>query len=266
MRVWALLFLLLAGMASAKAPETSLRPEIRPEQAASGTQPVQLQDSGAILAPERSAAANEATLRGNGPRMSLRPQLRTRAVKRAIRKQQRLRAKGAICGDPDIQGESVGRVPGRISGCGVPQAVKVRSVSGITLSQRAVMDCATAQALKTWVDTSVKPAFRKQRGGVKGLRVAAHYACRTRNNKKGARISEHGKGRAIDVSGFQMGDGSTISVLKGWNARDTNQAMRKVHRGACGPFGTVLGPNADSYHLDHFHFDTARYRNGTYCR
>lgn len=266
MRAWVLLFVVTAGIASAKAPDTSLRPEMRPTPGASGTQPVQLESSGAIAAPERSMAANAATLRGNGPRTSLRPKTRTRAVKRAIRRQQRLRAKGAICGDPEIQGEIVGRVPGRISGCGVSQAVKVRSVSGITLSQRSVMDCATAQALKTWVDTSVKPAFRKQRGGVKGLRVAAHYACRTRNNKKGARISEHGKGRAIDVSGFQMGDGSTISVLKGWNARDTNQAMRKVHKGACGPFGTVLGPNADSFHRDHFHFDTARYRSGPYCR
>jgi hypothetical protein len=42
--------------------------------------------------------------------------------------------------------------------------------------------------------------------------------------------------------------------------------MRRMHRGACGPFGTVLGPEADRYHQDHFHFDTARYRSGSYCR
>jgi hypothetical protein len=28
----------------------------------------------------------------------------------------------------------------------------------------------------------------------------------------------------------------------------------------------VLGPNANSFHRDHFHFDTARYRSGSYCR
>jgi hypothetical protein len=42
--------------------------------------------------------------------------------------------------------------------------------------------------------------------------------------------------------------------------------MRRAHKTACGPFGTVLGPNADRYHQDHFHFDTARYRSGSYCR
>lgn len=160
----------------------------------------------------------------------------------------------------------MGRVRGKVSGCGVAQAVRVQSVSGITLSQRSVMDCGTAKALKSWVDGSVKPVLRQIGGGVTGLRVAAHYACRTRNNKQGARISEHGKGRAIDISGFQLRDGSTVSVLKGWTARDTSQVLRKMHRDACGPFGTVLGPNADRYHRDHFHFDTARYRNGTYCR
>lgn len=266
MRVWVLLFALAAGALEAAAPENSLRPMIRPDTGSRATQPLTLEGSGAITAPARSTEAEAATLRGNAPRTSLRPQIRTRAVKRVIRKQQRLRAKGAICGDPEIQGEAIGRVKGRIAGCGAEQAVRVRSVSGVTLSQRAVMDCTTAGALKTWVDNSVKPALRRQGGGVQGLRVAAHYACRTRNNRKGARISEHGKARAIDISGFQLRDGSTISVLKGWKARGTAQAMRDMHKGACGPFGTVLGPNADRFHRDHFHFDTARYRNGTYCR
>lgn len=258
--------MMLAGMAIAEIPDTSKRPVGRPGTVADDAPPLTLEGSGAIAAPARSPEAQAASMRGTAPRTSLRPKERTRAVRRAIRQQQKLRAKGAVCGDPDIQGEVVGRVRGKISGCGVAQAVRVRSVSDVTLSQRSVMDCDTAKALKTWVDSSVKPVLRKQGGGIKGLRVAAHYACRTRNNKKGARISEHGKGRAIDVSGFQMRDGSVISVLKGWTARDTSQSLRRMHRGACGPFGTVLGPNADSYHRDHFHFDTARYRSGTYCR
>ena len=105
-----------------------------------------------------------------------------------------------------------------------------------------------------------------QGGGLKELRVAAHYACRTRNNRKGGKISEHGKGRAIDISGFELADGRTITVLKGWRARRSSKAMRRMHQGACGPFGTVLGPESDRFHQDHFHFDTARYRSGSYCR
>lgn len=265
MRVWAIVFLLATNAAIAAPPATSLRPVVRPT-ALAGTQSVTLDPSGALTPAQRSQAANAAVPKSDAPRSSLRPKMRTRAVKRAIRKEQKLRAKGAVCGDPDIQGDIVGRVPGKVAGCGVSKAVRVRSVSGIALSQQSVMDCGTAQALKTWVDNSVKPALRKKGGGLAGLRVAAHYACRTRNNKIGARISEHGKGRAIDISGFVLRDGSMITVLKGWTARDTSQALREIHRGACGPFGTVLGPHADSYHRDHFHFDTARYRSGTYCR
>lgn len=133
------------------------------------------------------------------------------------------------------------------------------------LSRPSTMDCGTAIALNKWVDKTVKPTF-KRRGPVVELQIAAHYACRTRNNRKGARISEHGKGRAIDISGFKMADGEVVTVLNGWRKNPSQKQLKKIWRGACGPFGTVLGPNSDRYHKDHFHLDTARYRSGPYCR
>jgi hypothetical protein len=127
------------------------------------------------------------------------------------------------------------------------------------------MDCGTAKALKKWLNKGAKPAVGSKGGGLSGLKIAAHYSCRTRNNIAGAKISEHGKGRAIDISGLTLNDGRTITVLEGWNNGD-RRTMRKAHKAACGPFGTVLGPDADRYHKDHFHFDTARHRGGSYCR
>jgi hypothetical protein len=253
MRIWAIgVTVFLTQAACAGAPATSERPVARD----ADVLPVQ-------VAPFGAESQDEA--RG-GLFSSMRPLFRSPKVAREARVERKLRAKGAICGDIDIQGSIVGRVPGRISGCGVEDAVKVRSVSGIGLSQEAVMDCATAAALKTWVDQSAKPAFARKGGGLKSLRVAAHYSCRTRNNKKGAKISEHGKGRAIDISAFRLHDGTEVTLLKGWNSSRYRSAMRQVHKGACGPFGTVLGPNADRYHQDHFHFVTARYRSGSYCK
>ncbi len=175
----------------------------------------------------------------------------------------RKRKRNAICGDPDLTGEVVGSVPGKLKGCGAQDAVRISAVSGVSLSQHSVMTCETAQALKTWVEKGVQPAFRKK---VVGLRVAAHYSCRTRNNRPGAKISEHGRGKAIDISGFILKNGETITVLKGWKKRKTRKQLEKVWKAACGPFGTVLGPRADRYHQDHFHFDTARHRSGPYCR
>ncbi|PVA09885.1 extensin-like protein [Pelagivirga sediminicola] len=197
---------------------------------------------------------------------SLRPLLRPLGMDRQTQERKRTLARGAVCGDADIQGEEVGRVPGRISGCGIEDAVKVRSINGIALSQQALMDCQTARTIKAWMQKGMAPAVGNYGGGVSQLHVAAHYSCRARNNQKGAKVSEHGKGHAIDIAGFRMRDGRSISVLQDWGGGAKGRILQQMHRSACGPFGTVLGPNSDRFHRDHFHFDTARYRSGSYCR
>ncbi len=173
---------------------------------------------------------------------------------------------GGLCGDPALTGETVGPVPGRIAACGIDNAVRLQSVAGVRLTQNALIDCPTARALKTWVNTAAKPAIGRRGGGIDALRVAAHYACRTRNNQPGAPVSEHGRGKAIDISALILADGSEITVLEGWRNRRDGKALRQMHKAACGPFGTVLGPESDRFHQDHFHFDTKRHRGGPYCR
>lgn len=173
---------------------------------------------------------------------------------------------GSVCGVRSIEGVALPPIPGRIAGCGVETPVRVTAVSGVRLSNPATMDCGTAKALNVWVEKGAKPALRRTGGGLVALKVAASYSCRTRNNQPGAKISEHGRGRAIDISGFYLADGTLITVLDGWKARATAKPLKAMHKAACGPFGTVLGPNSDAYHRDHFHFDTARYRSGSYCR
>lgn len=250
---------LIAGPTLADAPQRSLRPQPKPAEIAvtravpldTGIRPVSRSDDGAR--PE------------SGPEVSLRPFMRPDSVVEKVLFKKRKLRRGSVCGVLEIQGEKIGNVPGKIKGCGVQDAVRVKSVSGVALSREAVMDCTTAKALNEWVITGVKPAFRR-RGPVVSMQVAAHYACRTRNNQPGARISEHGRGRAIDISAFTMMDGEVITVAEGWGQGTTLGLLAKVHKRACGPFGTVLGPKADRFHRDHFHMDTARYRSGPYCK
>ncbi len=168
--------------------------------------------------------------------------------------------KGSVCGDPSIKGEVLAPISARTKGCGVAEPVRVTSVDGVALSPPAIMDCTTAKALKTWVRKGLQPAFSK-RTKVVQIKVAAHYICRTRNNKPGEKISEHGKGRAIDISAIVLADGRVLSVSDDWG-----KTLRRVYKAACGIFGTTLGPGSDGYHEDHMHFDTARYRKGSYCR
>lgn len=250
------LTLLLCAVAtiSCAGPDASKRPELRP-----GTGQPEITADGTI---DRSATENKQ----GGFFKSMRPIFRSPKAVREARQQQAVLTAGAVCGDTSIQGEAIGAVPGRIAGCGIENAVRITSVSGVKLSTKSTMECGTARALKTWVDGSAKPALSRKGGGLREIKVAAHYACRRRNNAKTGKISEHGKGRAIDISGFTLVDGTKITVLKGWKAGSTRKALRKMHADACGPFGTVLGPKANKFHLDHFHFDTARYRSGTYCR
>jgi hypothetical protein len=42
--------------------------------------------------------------------------------------------------------------------------------------------------------------------------------------------------------------------------------LRRLHAGACRVFATVLGPEANDAHRDHFHFDMASRRRGSFCQ
>lgn len=174
-------------------------------------------------------------------------------------------AQGAVCGDGSIKGSVIKPIRGR-GACGVANAVKITSVDGVGLTQHATIDCVTAKALKSWVRNGLKPAVGKVGGGVKSLKIVAHYACRNRNSARSGRLSEHAKGRAIDIAAINLQNGQQITVLKGWRNKQQGPILKRAHKAACGPFGTVLGPNANRFHQDHFHFDTARYRSGSYCR
>ncbi len=176
------------------------------------------------------------------------------------------RSSGRLCGVRGLEGEQIPPITSSVAGCGVEAPVRVTRVDGVDLSQGAILDCETAKALHTWVRRGVRPAVGRRGGGVSELRVAAHYVCRTRNHRPGARVSEHGRGRAIDISAIILADGSEMSVERDWHNSRHSRALRRMHRAACGTFGTTLGPGSDGMHEDHFHYDTARHRNGPYCR
>jgi len=261
-RIAVLAAVLMGTAAVASAPDLSLRPP--PKIAAQ--QPVAPEAPPAVADGTVAPSAEQDTRRG-GFFASLRPVFRSpRAARTAPATLPSGPVAGSVCGDPAIQGSVIGQVTGNISGCGLSDAVGITSVSGVQLSTKSTMDCTTAKALKTWIDTSARPALAGKGGGLRRIEVAAHYACRRRNNAKTGRLSEHANGRAIDISGFVLANGSSISVLRGWNAGSSSRALQRMHAEACGPFGTVLGPRANRFHLDHFHFDTMRHRNGTFCR
>lgn len=260
-----LLPLILVGWswAAPTVAEVSIRPMPRPVQAAPEAAQIAAVEGGALVRrsirpmarPDTVAVASPAPKKGLigtlfGGKKSDAP-----APKR--------QSSGAICQDAAIQGTAIPTIRGEQAGCGIENPVRVTAVNGVRLSMPATIDCETARALRSWVSDELQPAFRRDK--VVGLEVAAHYVCRGRNNQKGAKISEHGRGRAIDIAGFRLASGATLSVLDDYKSR-RGKPMRAAHKGACGVFGTTLGPGSDGYHEDHLHFDTARYRGGPYCK
>lgn len=256
-----------AAVASAMAPGVSLLPPARPDDtglqtealaraiaAASATAPPE-----AALAP---APASRAVLRS--PRPETRPRGFARLLRAALRSPRVTSGAGSVCGVREIKGMAVAPVRGP-GACGIAKPVKISSVSGVTLNMQPTIDCTTAKALNDWVRGGVIPAVGRRGGGVAGLHIIAAYSCRTRNSRPGAKLSEHSFGHAVDVAGVVLKDGSELTVLDDWKGRNS-KVIRAMHAGACGPFGTVLGPGSDHYHTNHFHLDTARYRGGPYCR
>ncbi len=175
---------------------------------------------------------------------------------------------GPVCGDPRLIGAALPPIRGPQEGCGVAEPVALVSVAGVALTGDARVNCEAARALADWMERSARPSALKAFGApLAAAKPAASYVCRPRNRQRGARLSEHSKGNAIDLSEFTLADGRQIDVRSGWNGGGRGQAfLRASWKAACGPFGTVLGPAADKFHRDHFHFDVARHRGGDYCR
>lgn len=154
------------------------------------------------------------------------------------------------------------------NGCEVRNRYSVSSLAGVRFSQPATMNCGLAAPLNTWLDGTVQSSAVDAFGErVVGIDVAASYACRGRNNARGAKMSEHGFGNAIDISAFTLESGRKVSVLADWNGdRDAKKFLRQVRGEACGEFATVLGPGSDAHHRDHIHLDLQnRWSGSAYC-
>ncbi|WP_072396949.1 extensin family protein [Hyphomicrobium sp. CS1GBMeth3] len=78
---------------------------------------------------------------------------------------------------------------------------------------------------------------------------------------------------SLAVSEEKAGTGDTASkkadpAPDAKSAKPTKEALflRAIHGGACDEFGTVLGPEANDPHRDHFHLDLIPRRGRGYCR
>lgn len=130
------------------------------------------------------------------------------------------------------------------------------------------MTCPIAAGLILWVEKDVQRLAQEHFGArVRRIEQLGTYSCRRQYGAETGRWSEHATGNAIDIAAFVFEDGRRISVLQEWDSPDGGgQFLRAVRNAACESFGTVLSPEYNAAHADHFHFDQARVPGRGACR
>ncbi|MEP2987725.1 MAG: extensin family protein [Parasphingorhabdus sp.] len=147
-------------------------------------------------------------------------------------------------------------------GCSQIDSIKLLDV-GADVTNLGPVRCELAAHFASWTEYAVKRAARKYLGSdLKRIETMGSYSCR--NIAGSGRLSQHAHANAIDVSGFVLNDGRRITVESHWKSGGNKRKFfAAIHNSACKRFGTVLSPNYNAAHRDHFHFDMSG--NG-FCR
>jgi hypothetical protein len=119
--------------------------------------------------------------------------------------------------------------------------------------------CPVAAGLAMWEWNVIQPAAQRLLGTqVTAIRHFGSYSCRRLYGRDAGAFSEHATANAVDIAGFVLADGRTISVVRDWQGNgDAATFLRTVRNGACGVFATVLSPDYNAAHRDHLHLDQA---------
>jgi Extensin-like protein C-terminus len=132
------------------------------------------------------------------------------------------------------------------------------------LAPPAKLACPIVSALDRWVSEGVQPAAIHWFGQpVTEIHQIGSYACRDMIGAGTDHISEHAFGNALDISGFTLANGRTITVKDGWHGTPEEQGfLHDVQLYACETFTTVLAPGYNPEHYNHIHVDLMRRRPG----
>lgn len=127
----------------------------------------------------------------------------------------------------------------------------------VPVSGGVVTDCGMATALPAWIAAVDSYVFARDNTRVAEVIGGTSYMCRNVNNGAEGNLSFHAFADALDVVGFKLEDGRTVTVEAGWGdaLSADGRLLRFAHDSACSQFTTVLGPEANALHADHLHVD-----------
>ena len=145
--------------------------------------------------------------------------------------------------------------PASTGGCRIDTPIRAYGLS-IRWNQPATMSCELGDVLMRFESEVVEEsAIRILGKPVVSERNLGAFSCRAEAGSR-HRLSQHALGRAIDLAGWTLADGSRIDVEKDWTDRGPRgRFLHAVAEGACRYFSVVLTPATNPLHRDHLHLD-----------
>lgn len=144
--------------------------------------------------------------------------------------------------------------------CPLRNTLRVKGAA-VGLSSSFLASCPLAVAFALFERHSLQPAAQAVFGqAVTRVDHLGSFACRNIYNRAEGRLSQHASANALDIAGFRLADGRSISVLKDWPGEgDKARFLRQVRDSACDDFNVVLSPDYNAAHRNHFHLDMGRW-------
>ena len=142
------------------------------------------------------------------------------------------------------------------SHCQVDTAVKISRIHA-AFNHPVTMSCALADRLDEFERDVVQPLALDELGSrASRIDQLGSYSCRRQNSRLAGRWSQHALGQAIDIAGFRLADGTTVSVDRDWSeAGAKGRFLHRLAAKACRYFSVVLTPDSNAEHYNHLHLD-----------
>jgi hypothetical protein len=134
----------------------------------------------------------------------------------------------------------------------------------IEVRPAAILRCEMAESLAAWIRDEASDHVTTLGDALRAVDSLGSYECRGRNGAADAKLSEHGKGNAIDIRALVLAGGRRIDLTDDTASKPLRDDLRDS---ACHRFSTVLGPGADNHHENHIHLDILqRHRGARICQ
>lgn len=153
-----------------------------------------------------------------------------------------------------------------VAGCPLENVIRIER-SDVSFSSPFTISCPWAVAWLMFERNELQRLALTHLGSqVARIDHYGSFACRNVYNRAEGRRSQHATASALDIAGFRLASGERVSVLEDWADSGKSQRadfLQGFQDSACDYFGTVLGPDYNQAHANHFHLDTSNYR---FCR